>query len=631
MLRLRNSFSIYGLAFVLIAALSLSLFAQYAIDQMLLKHGEDENLAEAEVISLFWKNDLQQLATSTSPEIENQARQKLNEKIRQHSLGHSIVRIAIKTPDGKLLFSTSPDSQDSLSATQVLAPEKRHYSEIQFHKSFHGMHAPISDAAVVFSQIALSHNDNTATLELHNDISALYEIAQTYRWQVITAIIAVLFGLYLILTFIVRRINKELVNNQQQLESSLEQLEATRMNLEKRVKERTEVLQNEILERQTIEDNLTVQKHYLDAVMENVFNGIICINRFGIIESFNSTAEFMFGYKANEIIGQNISALMPKNHSAAHDGYLNNYLKTGERSIIGNLRQLNARRRDGSLFPIELAVTEARIGEMPVFIGTIRDLSKQRVAELELESARNKYQHREKMAAIGNLAAGIVHEIGNPIAAISGLIQGIYDQRSLNSNSTDSGDDLKLIQEQIDRIVNISRDVSEFSTPQSHTAELNDLNNLIGRTCRLMRHDARFNQIKVELELDNQIPAIFCSSDHIIQILMNLLSNSADAISEKNINEGHIRVLSALHQDKVCMSVIDNGCGMATDVLRHATEAFYSTKSVGKGTGLGLSLCHSLLEADGGEMIIDSSTEQGTRIDIYLPNTEQPLQQAAEY
>ncbi len=116
MFRLRNSFSIYGLAFVLIATLLLSLFAQYAIEQMLLKHGEDENLAEAEVVSLFWKDDLQQLGSNPDPEITKLIGQNLDTKIRQHAQGHSVIRIAIRKPDGKLMFSTTTANPPTTSA-----------------------------------------------------------------------------------------------------------------------------------------------------------------------------------------------------------------------------------------------------------------------------------------------------------------------------------------------------------------------------------------------------------------------------------------------------------------------------------------------------------------------------------
>lgn len=366
--------------------------------------------------------------------------------------------------------------------------------------------------------------------------------------------------------------------------------------------------------------SLTEQKRYVDAVMENVFNGIICIDRLGIIESFNGTAEKMFGYSAAEVIGQNVKILMPQRHRDAHDGYLSRYLKTGERRIIGNLRQLEGQRKDGSRFPMELAVTETLVGEHPIFIGTIRDISDQKRAERELNAARQKYFHQEKMAAIGNLAAGIVHEIGNPIAAISGLLNGLCESSQNNRiEPVELQDNLQLVMEQVERIVHITRDVSEFANPQGQELQLVDTNNLIGRTCRLMRHDNRFQRIDVVLDLDEQIPAVYGVGDHVIQILMNLLSNAADAVGEVPERDAVITIRSRLMGEFVSVEVKDNGCGMAPDTERHATEAFFTTKPVGKGTGLGLSLCHSLVMAGGGDMQIHTQEGVGTDIRVLLP------------
>ncbi len=366
--------------------------------------------------------------------------------------------------------------------------------------------------------------------------------------------------------------------------------------------------------------SLTEQKRYVDAVMENVFNGIICIDSLGIIESFNSTAEKMFGYRAADVLGQNVKMLMPQQHREAHDGYLQRYLKTGERRIIGNLRQLEGQRKDGSRFPMELAVTETQVGEHPFFIGTIRDISDQKRAERELNAARQKYFHQEKMAAIGNLAAGIVHEIGNPIAAIAGLLNGICEASLRNDiEPVALQDNLQLVMEQVERIVHITRDVSEFANPQGEELQLVDTNNLIGRTCRLMRHDHRFQGIDVVMDLDAQIPAVFGVGDHVIQIVMNLLSNAADAVGEVPERDAVITLRSRRSGRFVSIEVNDNGCGMAPDTLRHATEAFYTTKPVGKGTGLGLSLCHALVTAGGGDMQIHSQQGIGTAVHVLLP------------
>ena len=134
-----------------------------------------------------------------------------------------------------------------------------------------------------------------------------------------------------------------------------------------------------------------------------------------------------------------------------------------------------------------------------------------------------------------------------------------------------------------------------------------------------MRHDRRLQQTEIKLNLDPQLPAINLAGNQIIQILMNLLANAADALTDLDNRSPQINVSSRTQGSAVIMEVEDNGCGMDQNTIAHASEAFFTTKSMGEGTGLGLSLCHSLIENHRGQMIIDSTPDQGTRITISLP------------
>lgn len=268
---------------------------------------------------------------------------------------------------------------------------------------------------------------------------------------------------------------------------------------------------------------------------------------------------------------------------------------------------------------------------MPVFrhdeVGELMHAVNRMAAELEEHEKqhaieRQKYIHREKMAAVGSLAASVAHEIGNPISAISGIVQSIQDGHS-NPGEAYSRElllsQISLIQSQITRLTGIIREISNFATPRAAERELNDLNGLIRTTANLVSYDKRFRSIELKLNLDSQLPAIYCVGDQVIQVVMNLLINAADALNLAHSFSPRITVTTSMANDHACITVEDSGCGMDEETLKRATEAFFTTKDVGKGSGLGLALCKSVTDSHGGVMEIDSQPNVGTRVRILLP------------
>ena len=257
------------------------------------------------------------------------------------------------------------------------------------------------------------------------------------------------------------------------------------------------------------------------------------------------------------------------------------------------------------------------VGDLIEAINRMADDLKERDRALEVE--RQKSFHQEKMAAIGVLAAGIAHEIGNPIAAITGLVEDLRegcvrykcDERCMET-----------VLEQTNRLRKITREVSEFARPQHSMRELLDLNSLIQSTCNLMRYDKRWRGIELQLDLDSDLSAVEGVPDQLMQVVMNLLVNAVDALEGIEGRTPRIRVSTSVDtaRNGVLLVIRDNGHGMSEETQRRATEAFFTTKDVGKGTGLGLSLCHSIIAAhEGGEMQIESVLGTGTAVRIFLP------------
>jgi len=236
----------------------------------------------------------------------------------------------------------------------------------------------------------------------------------------------------------------------------------------------------------------------------------------------------------------------------------------------------------------------------------------------ELVITRQKFFHREKMAAVGALAAGVAHEIGNPIAAMSGVLQEMVDEQESGRTPTAGGVKLTILQTQIQRLSAITREISGFASPQPMERQLLDLNALVRTTSGLMGYDKRMSRVSLRLNLDSQLPAIYGVADQLTQVIMNLLINAADALSSIEEGTREIALRSELSGDQVCFTVADNGGGMDRETLDRAFEAFYTTKK-SKGTGLGLSLCYSIITGHGGTIEIDSVPGQGTNVRIYLP------------
>lgn len=266
-----------------------------------------------------------------------------------------------------------------------------------------------------------------------------------------------------------------------------------------------------------------------------------------------------------------------------------------------------------------LVTRHDEVGQLMLAINSMADTLDKNEKELMLE--RQKYFHQEKMAAIGVLAAGISHEIGNPIAAIAGIAQEIMERRGANGCASMGCDsrEAELIYEQTLRLSTITREISEFASLRTAEAELLDLNAQLRSTSSLVRYDKRLSHVKLNLELDSQLPAIYGVADQLTQVIMNLLINAMDALEGRHDRAALITITTGFDAQRVWMVIGDNGCGISEAQLGRVFEAFFTTKPAGKGTGLGLSLCYSIITAHGGSIEMESTLGVGTNVHVFFP------------
>jgi signal transduction histidine kinase len=252
--------------------------------------------------------------------------------------------------------------------------------------------------------------------------------------------------------------------------------------------------------------------------------------------------------------------------------------------------------------------------------------------ERQQEVSRQQLFHREKMAAVGALAAAVAHEVSNPINAISGIAQhtleAIQSARLPDSETLRKRAEMTLAQ--TERIGAIMRQLADLSAPRSPEPELLNVNDLAQANCNFIRYDRRFRGIDFVLDLDRSIPAVRAVSDHLTQILMNLLINASDAMEGVADRKPAIHVSTRTLDGEVVLSVSDNGQGMDATVLSRAFEQSFTTKPSGKGRGIGLYLCKALVEATGGRIELESAPGAGTTVRIRMCSSKTVAQEALQ-
>jgi len=247
--------------------------------------------------------------------------------------------------------------------------------------------------------------------------------------------------------------------------------------------------------------------------------------------------------------------------------------------------------------------------------------------EMQMELIRQQRFHKEKMAAVGSLAAVVAHEINNPLSAIVGAAELMAEVCGAERRNNQYNLQAEIILTQARRVMNITRQISEFSMPQSADPELLDLNTLIRSTVKFISFDRRFSPIDMVLNLDSQLPAAYAVSDHITQVIMNLLINAADAAEGRTEPQPQIVISTSQAENGIVMIVSDNGTGMDKSTLERVFDEYFTTKPPGRGSGIGLAVSRSLIESDGGSISVESELGVGTTVTVRLPVVEDDIAQ----
>jgi two-component system sensor kinase FixL len=358
---------------------------------------------------------------------------------------------------------------------------------------------------------------------------------------------------------------------------------------------------HDLSSRIALEQRLRSSEARWRAIVESAVDAIIVIDGRGRIEAFNPAAERLFGYAEQEVVGQNVSVLMPSPYRDEHDGYLARYQREGDARVIGIGREVTGRHRDGSVVPVHLSVGEMVVAGERKFVGMLHDLTARKRIEQQLSE-------QQSLAKIGEMAAVLAHEIRNPLAGIRGAMQVMA---SRYEPATKEGMVTKEIIARVDSLSELMQDLLLYARPPKPRPTPVDLERLIQTIVELLSRDPEVSGVQVTVE--GSAPLVRADPELLKIVFQNLLINGAHAMAGR----GQLHVQLHGDGDHSSVAFTDNGPGIPADIRDKIFTPFFTTKI--RGTGLGLPTAKRLVEAQGGTIAIDCPPAGGTTVIVQLP------------
>jgi len=367
----------------------------------------------------------------------------------------------------------------------------------------------------------------------------------------------------------------------------------------------------------------------LRSVLDTLPDGMVVIDASGTVRAFSAAAERLFGYGSAEVIGRNVRELMPSPYRDQHDAYIARYLDTGEKRIIGSGRVVIGQRKDGSTFPMELAVGEVLGTAETLFTGFIRDLTERQQTLARLQELQENLLHVSRLRSMGQMAAALSHELNQPLTAIANYLNAA--QRLLDQIPSDHGPPVlarvrqatELAAQQSLRSGEIIRRLRAFVARGAVTRQAEPVARLVEEAVALALVGSRHRGVEVRLLIPADTPDIMADRVQIQQVLLNLIRNAIEAMEGREMRR--LTITAAQRDGMVEIAVADTGAGITDDVRDKLFQPFVTTKD--DGMGIGLSVCRTIIEAHGGRItaeagpngISEAGAESGTVFRFTLP------------
>ncbi len=372
------------------------------------------------------------------------------------------------------------------------------------------------------------------------------------------------------------------------------------------------------IERKRVEEQLRRSEERFRSLAEAAPDGIIAMGADGHIHLFNKAAERVFGYSAEEMLGRSVDVLVPPEYGDRHVAAIRRYLESGEPTIIGKTVERTALRKGGEAIPVGLSVSAFRFGTDVTFIGIVRDLTERKRTEETL-------RQREKLAAMGELLAGVAHELNNPLSVVLG-------QAALLGRSAAGGplgaraEKISQAAERCARIVKNFLALARQYPPERQEVQLNQT---VREAVEMLAYPLRVDNVEVRLDLAQDLPILWADPHQLHQVLVNLVTNAHHAMREAPAPR-RLTLTTRCEPggSRVSLVVADTGPGIPPEIQTRIFEPFFTTKPPGQGTGLGLSLCHGMVQGHGGTIGVESQPGRGATFLVELPVIAPPAAEA---
>jgi two-component system sensor kinase FixL len=348
----------------------------------------------------------------------------------------------------------------------------------------------------------------------------------------------------------------------------------------------------------------------------------VVIERDGTIVSFNGAAVRQFGYRENEVIGQNVRILMPEPYRAGHDGYIHRYLTTGERRIIGVDRVVIGQRKDGSTFPMKLAVGETKAGDKVYFTGFIRDLTDREESAARMQEMQGELARLARLNELGEMASTLAHELNQPLSAIANYVQGCMRllRKPDEQSTARMSEALEETAKQSLRAGQIIRHLREFVMRGETERATEDIRKLVEEAGALAQVGSRERGVRTMFDFAQGADLVLADRVQIQQVLINLMRNAMEAMRDSSRRELQVRTAPA-GPGEVVVEIADTGPGIPDEIAAQLFRPFVTTKP--NGMGIGLSISKRIVESHGGTISVERNANGGATFRFTLPAIEE--------
>ena len=379
----------------------------------------------------------------------------------------------------------------------------------------------------------------------------------------------------------------------------------------------TSVVVRDITERKKAEDALRESEELYSALVGNLTDAVFMVKE-GIITWCNDRVEAIYGYSKDELIGKPVSCFYPED--TTHHEYTKMVSASiRERGVFYGTNQFL--RRDGAMIYVEYAVSMIQGSSPPELLSVVRDITERKRMEEEKQKMEQQLHLAGRLAAVGELAAGVAHELNNPLAAVQAFAQFLADRKDLDGEMMS---DVETIYKEAQRASRITSNLLSFARRHRPEKRLISINEVLDKSLELHSYHLKVNNIEVVRELHPSLPWTMADFHQMLQVFVNIITNAEQAMTKAH-GKGKLIIKTQKKGNVIQITFSDDGPGISEEDLKSIFNPFFTTKEVGEGTGLGLSICYGIVQEHGGALYAKSKLGDGATFTVGMPIVQEQI------